>query len=777
MNEHDLAELAQTLFEESGDALFLFDPESEQMLDVNPMAQRLCDRTRQELLRLRVDYLFRSELKGGMQRLRQAYRKTGPFHAQGGFLLRHRQEDTWIPVNLTITRLHTEQRTFGLITARDVTEQRHVHEQLRLKEAELREVLAGVSDCVWSANIDSHGEMRMRYCSPVAERLTGQTAEKLLQGWNAWLGITHPEDQGKLSAALVRLQSGQTTRVEVEHRLVTLPGRWIRSSLQARREGIYLRLNGVVSDITEMVHQRQQLQASEARNRSLLENLEQSVFLKDVDLRFIAVNRRFCEGIRLSEAEILGKSDFDLYPEELATKYRADDQSVLHHGQRLETEEQTLINNRLRWVRVIKTPVRDENDRLVGVLGIFWDVTEQRLLEEQLRQASRLEAVGQLAGGVAHDFNNLLTAIVGNLSLIRLQLDASMQSTVGPLLDGAEQAAWRAATLTRQLLGFSRRTVLHVEAMNVNHTLEEVRGLLQPTIDPRIELQIEPEPTLWPVVADPGQLCQVLLNLAINARDAVLDRLESHRQTHPEHVWIRLQTSNVVLTEEEVAQQPHGRPGEFVRVRVSDNGVGIPAEVLPHIFEPFFTTKGPDRGTGLGLSMVFGIVQQHQGWISCQSEPGIGTTFDVYLPRGQHEEDIATTSSAPVAVRGQGTILMVDDEPMLLNIARAVLQQAGYTVRLAADGEKAVEVYREEHQSIDLVVLDRTMPRLSGQEALRQMRQITPAVPVLIASGYSSEQLSDEEREIVLDFLAKPYSPADLLAAVRAALETAKLRK
>jgi CheY-like chemotaxis protein len=273
----------------------------------------------------------------------------------------------------------------------------------------------------------------------------------------------------------------------------------------------------------------------------------------------------------------------------------------------------------------------------------------------------------------------------------------------------------------------------------------------------------------------------VLLNLAINARDAVQEVLDGERQIQPglrteeiargEGVSIRLETSNVILTGEEEPPHVQRRPGEFVRLRVMDNGGGIPPEVLPRIFEPFFTTKGPDRGTGLGLAMVFGIVQQHRGWIECQSQLGQGTTFDIYLPRTQEEQSDSARSRIAATAPGRGTILLVDDEPMLLNLGRTVLQKVGYKVLLASDGEQAVDLYRRAGAEIDLVILDRTMPRLSGRDTLRLMLQLNPQVRVLIASGYAVDQLSAEEREHVRGFLAKPYSPDELVEAVRSVLE------
>jgi PAS domain S-box-containing protein len=666
MSGFNPAELARTLFEESGDALFLFEPDSERMLDVNLMAQRLSGFARADLLRVLVSDLFRSEDPDGLQRLSRAYRDSDPFLSQEGFWVRHRDDGVWVPVNLTVTRLHAESGTLGLITARDIRERRRTEEALR---------------------------------------------------------------------------------------------------------------------------------TSEAKYRSLLENLEQSVFLKDNRLRIIAANRRFCEAVGRPESEILGKTDYTFYPPALAEKYRADDRRVLIEGQRLELEEQNLQKGRMRRVRVIKTPVRDSQDNIVGVLGIFWDITEQHALEEQLRQAQKMEAVGQLAGGVAHDFNNLLTAILGNLAL--LQAGLSADDRYRPLVDASEKAAWRAANLTTQLLGFSRRTLLHPEPLSANQIVNEVAGLLGRTIDPRITLQTAKADDLWLVQADPNQMSQVLMNLCLNARDAVMPLLEGnlarspnealHREEDvgigaweegaffdrlPERPTILLETGNVELHPEEVRERAQARPGEFVRLRVCDNGTGIAHEAQAHIFEPFFTTKGPGKGTGLGLAMVFGIIQQHQGWIECHSIPGRGTRFDIYLPRLDAPvpaEDIPHVSHQPTG--GHETILLVDDEPLVRNLGHTILEDLGYRVLLGNDGQDALDIYLRERQRIDLIILDLTMPRLSGRDTLRRLLEINSEVRVLFASGYTAEHITEEDHKQVFGFVNKPYRPEDLALAVRTALD------
>ena len=412
-----------------------------------------------------------------------------------------------------------------------------------------------------------------------------------------------------------------------------------------------------------------------------------------------------------------------------------------------------------RWFAVTADPIRDERGAPAGGVSILTDVTRRRALEEQLRQVQKLEAIGRLAGGVAHDFNNLLTAVVGNAALLMQSL--STEAAEYELAAAIEQAAWRAAELTRQLLGFSRQTLLWLRPVNLNDSVAEVVALLKRTIDPRIALDVACAPDVGPVQADPGQMNQVLMNLCINACDAM-----------PEGGRLRIETSNQTVDEEHTRRAVEARAGSFVRLRAADTGSGIAPENLPRIFDPFFTTKQPGKGTGLGLAMVFGIVKQHEGWVECRSEPGRGACFDVYLPAlpGTAAAAPAVAPSAALTAGRGEVVLLADDNELLRSLGATILRHHGYRVLLAEDGQEAVEAYEREGGRIELVVLDMTMPRLSGREALQRLRKINPRVRVLFASGYSAEQLSEADHAHIQGFIAKPYRERDLVQAVQAAL-------
>ncbi|HEV3118295.1 MAG TPA: PAS domain S-box protein, partial [Gemmataceae bacterium] len=743
----------RALFENNPHSMWLHDAQTLAFLAVNDAAVAAYGYSREEFLAMNVKDLHYSPEPNAPDD--SLVRKNSKPDKAG--LWRHRRKDGRpIEVEITAHDLAFGDGPARLVLAHDITERRRAEKALRASEQRYRQLFEEVPIGVYRT-------------TPAGETLMANPAMVAMLGYSSFdeMATTNMEDR-VTEASYSRQRFKETLdRCSEIHGLESTWRRRDGSLIHVRenarairgKNGNILYYEGTIEDITDRVQAEETIRTNEAKYRTLIENLEQSIFLKDNEYRFVAVNKPFAGSLGSSEADLIGKTDFDFYPRQLAEKYRADDRQVLEEGKRLELEEENIAAGKPRLVRVIKTPVKDNQGRIVGVLGIFWDVTEQRAMEAQLRQAQKMEAVGQLAGGVAHDFNNLLTAILGNMSLALANLPPGDPNR--DLLRSAVKASERAANLTRQMLGFSRQTLLRPQPTILTEVVEEVIALLRRTIDPRIAIEVDCPTGLWTIHADPSQMNQVLMNLCLNARDAM-----------PEGGRLFLKTENVVVDDEYRRLHLEARPGAFVRLCVQDTGVGIAPEIRSRIFEPFFTTKGPGRGTGLGLAMVFGIVKQHQGWIDCYSEVNRGTRFDIYLPRScQVPAPAALPMLCPASCRGDETILLVDDEAILRSLGQKILERYGYRVVLAEDGVHAVAVYRAHKDQIDLIILDLTMPRLSGRDTFQELLQVNPLVRVLFASGYSVEHVMEPENDRVAGFVSKPYHPEELVHMVRSALD------
>jgi PAS domain S-box-containing protein len=405
-------------------------------------------------------------------------------------------------------------------------------------------------------------------------------------------------------------------------------------------------------------------------------------------------------------------------------------------------------------------PIRDVNGNVSGVVLVFRDDSERRRLEEHLRQAQKMEAVGRLAGGIAHDFNNLMTVVNGYSQLLRDNGDLTPADR-GQYLDLIRDAGQRAAGLTQQILAFSRKQVLVPTVLSLNACVRDIGLMVRRLIGEHITLVTETAPDLGPVKADPTQVGQVLLNLAVNARDSM-----------PTGGRLEVSTANVALDERVTRDHPDVPPGVYAMLSVRDTGMGIPPDVLAHVFEPFFTTKGGGQGTGLGLATVYWIVKQSGGHIEVESTVGAGTTFRVYLPLVEEPLPTRPDTGTGEALGGTETVLLVEDEDSVRQMTKLILERHGYTVLEASDGEMGIQASRDHAGTIHLLLCDLVMPNLSGRELAEAVVAARPGVRVLFMSGYTEDILVHQGVESsAADFLHKPFTLDSLGRMVREVLD------
>lgn len=650
----------------------------------------------------------------------------------------------------------------GVLLINDLKVRQDAGERLRLLESAV--VHAHDAIIVLEA-VSAEGRGRsVRYVNDAFTRLTGYTREEVLgRSLHFLRGVD--TDSETLENLRVALDTATPFRTELLNYRKDGSVVWVDLSLVPVQgpDGFCTHYIMIQRDITARKVAEGSLRESEELFRGIFETTSAGVSITDETGKFVSCNPAFAAMVGRTMEELRALTPADItHPDDWAAL-----QSSLQAVQSGATDRYQFPKRYVRpdgsivWAELTFSAIKDADGNYQYGLGVSVDVTARRQLEDQLRQAQKMEALGQLAGGIAHDFNNLLTAVLGNLGMVRLPPDDPNTA----LIRTVEQAAGRAADLTRKLLGYARRNQLLLAPTRPEVLIAEVVDILRHTLDPRIEIVVAVE-TDSIVEADATLINQALINLCLNARDAM-----------PNGGTLTLAADDIRLDGE--LPHPDARPGAYVRLTVSDTGLGISEEIRNRLFEPFFTTKSVGKGTGLGLPMVHGIMKQHEGFVTMDSTPGSGASFSLYLPAAgalarpesspsRPESPLQSTPPPP----RNSTILIVDDEDMIRNLGRSILEADGFKVLEAGDGVDAVDLFERERDRISLVLLDMTMPRLSGRDAFQQMRQIDPGVRVLFSSGYSPEDVSEIDGSAGL--LTKPYRPNDLLVAVRKALSPSR---
>ena len=506
----------------------------------------------------------------------------------------------------------------------------------------------------------------------------------------------------------------------------------------------------------------EKLRRTEHRYRTLIESIPDIIYTLDLDGSLSYVSPRWEKILGHVESEVLGRFFIEFAPPEDHLFLVRVFKDVRNHKRNVENVHWHYLrkDGASRFFLGSAAPLYDEEGRVTGMIGMARDVTDHKRLEEQLLQSQKMESIGNLAGGIAHDFNNLLGGILGYATFVKRKL--STRDKIYQSIEAIERSAQRAAELTKQLLGFARRGKFQVRPIDCNALIGEIVLILQRTIDRRIAIEVDLAPQLSVMEGDEAQIQQALMNICLNARDAL-----------PQGGTLKIASRNQRMIPDQASRQRGMKEGSYIRLTISDTGTGMSPEVRDRIFEPFFTTKAKGQGTGLGLSMVYGIIQNHGGMIEVQSHPGIGSTFTVFLPAiasaALNGEELPPV---PDIHQGQETILLVDDEEIIRELGIDILEDRGYRVFLASEGREAVKIYRERIGEIDLIILDVMMPGIGGKETYRQLRAINPQVKVLLSSGYSTNgEVGEILKQGVSGLVQKPYREEELAAKVREVLD------
>ncbi|MFC2048587.1 PAS domain S-box protein [Elusimicrobiota bacterium] len=631
----------------------------------------------------------------------------------------------------------------------DVTARKKAEDQIRQSEKTLQTILASMSFGVVIIGKDK----TIRRVNKAALSLMGYKSKEEIIGKVCHQSLC-PAEENKCPILDLKKNVDRSEKI-----LVTRNGKHIsilKSVIPVTIDKEDVLLETFV-DISERKKAEEELQEKEYRYRTLVENVPQKIFLKDKKSTYVSCNENYATDLKIKPDEIVGKTDYDFYPRELAEKYRKDDRKLMASGKTEDIEEEYIVNGQKEFVHTVKTPIVDDEGNVNGVLGVFWDVSKQRKaekekieLQQQLAQSQKMESIGTLAGGIAHDFNNILTAIQGDTDL--LLEENTIEDQFKDDLRNIKGSVKRAADLVKQLLIFSRKQPVNMITLEVNETINNMYKMIFRLLGEDVAVKSDLCNEKCYIKADLGNIEQILINLVVNSRDAM-----------PGGGSILIETRKIIVNIEDKIQFGDVSSGEYIHLSVEDTGSGMSEELQEKIFEPFFTTKGEGKGTGLGLSVVFGIVKAHNAGINVYSELGKGTIFSMYFPVVKSEESKENgTKNISTSYMGNGEkILVIEDESDIQMVAERMLEKNNYKVSLAKDVKTAVEMY--EKGEYDLVFTDMILPDGTGLELIEKINKIKPIDNLLITSGYLDDKSRWEEiTKKEIPFIHKPYGLEEL---------------
>ncbi len=687
-------------------------------------------------------------------------------------------EHIWVEVNTKFNRDADGNPTKVLVVGRDITERKQAEEALEESEKRYRMIVENMQDIIWTMDLN----FNYAYRSPSNIQITGHTPHEISEILPR--DLLTPESSARVGQALTEELENEFGPNPVDpHRSRTLELEayhkdggtvWIEVTATFLRddEGNPVEILLVARDMTDRKRIAGELEASEQRYRMIVENMSDVIMVMGLDFteQYRSPSAAHLTGYTLEELSAIPTQE-QVTPESYALveqilmeqlEKESDPDAVdLHWSRTLEVELYHKDGGTV-WVEETATFLRDADGRPEAIVLAIRNITERKQAEEekerlegQLIQSQKMETVGRLAGGVAHDFNNMLSVILGYVDLAKLRL--VKEHPVLKDINEIEKAAVRSRDITSQLLAFSRKQIITPTVVNLNDLVVNTEKALSPLIGEDIHLKVRIEEEPWMIKVDPSQIEQILINLAVNARDAM-----------PHGGKLTIETRNVTIDEFYCRGHLDFTPGDYVQLSVSDNGTGMDRETMGHIFEPFFTTKEMGKGTGLGMATVYGIVRQNRGVINTYSEPGHGTIFKVYLPRTTEEREVwKETDEKSITAEG-GTILLVEDDPMVLEITRGMLESIGYNVIAADTSQDAMNLCRKDDTPFSLVITDVVMPAMSGKELIDEIKKVRPGIKVLFMSGYTADAIANHGiLEEGIQFLQKPFGLKELARKVR----------
>ena len=610
-------------------------------------------------------------------------------------------------------------------------------------------------------------EWPVEFVTENIEKILGYTPEELISGKISYKKIIHPDDLKRVEKEISEY-SKEKINSSFSHdpyRIITKKKeiKWIDDKKEIRRNkyGNITHYQGIIEDITEKKKAEEILRDSEKKYRELVENINDWVWITDQKGIYLYSSSKVNKILGYEAADIIGKSIFDLIPENEKENFHNIFQDMI---KKKASFYRVIVKNlhkngNIKILEKSGNPFFDKKGNLIGYRGIDRDITKHKNLEQQLFQAQKMESIGLLAGGIAHDFNNLLMAIMSYSKFIEMKLDNNnpLKEYIIEITDVCKKAT----TLTQNLLAFSRKQIINLNPLNLNKLISEIVKTLKHLIRDDIELKTIFSKDKINIIADTNAINQVLLNLTTNACDAM-----------PNGGRLVIKTKIVNIDKKYIKTYGYGKQGNYALISVSDTGIGMEKKIYEKIFDPFFTTKDIGKGTGLGLSVSYGIIKQHNGFINVYSEKGEGTTFKIYLPLAQTKlEQKKSKKAKTLFLKGNETILVVDDELEVRKSLKIILEDIGYNVIPAIDGKDAIEKFKKNINKISLVILDIIMPKLNGKSVYEKIKNISPDLKFIFMSGYTAETIKNRDiNDKDVNFISKPILPDELLRTIREVL-------